>query len=154
MSYRFTFNPLERSTKIEKIVLLLRFVLRSSRVKTPWSKYEYVKPWLAGLVPATVADIGVNQGHFLNLTSRLSPVGDIIGIEPHAALAESVGTLYLGNPWARAESSAVAAENPSIALLVTVNDKNSSIHQLTEVFRDARKADGVLRTETGGAPVA
>ncbi|MGZ0245004.1 MAG: hypothetical protein ACKVH1_03290 [Alphaproteobacteria bacterium] len=117
MSFRLTSDPLERIRKIEKILLMLRFVWRFPSAKGAWLKYEYIKPWLADLAPATVVDIGVNHGQFLHLASRLWPGADIIGIEPNAALAEKVNTFYLGNPKIRVESCAVGAEDGNIDLL-------------------------------------
>lgn len=73
MSFRLTSDPSERIRKIEKILLIMRFVWRFPRVKGAWLKYEYIKPWLADLAPATVVDIGVNHGQFLHLASRLWP---------------------------------------------------------------------------------
>ena len=147
MSFRLTSDPSERIRKIEKILLMLRFVWRFLRVKGAWLKYEYIKPWLADLAPATVVDIGVNHGQFLHLASRLWPGADIIGIEPNAALAEKANTFYLGNPKIRVESCAVGAESGNIDLFMTKNDPNRSIHEPTAAFHDDRAADGVVRTE-------
>tara|TARA_R110002072_G_scaffold10523_22_gene48931 strand:+ start:191 stop:934 length:744 start_codon:yes stop_codon:yes gene_type:complete len=147
MSFRLTSDPSERIRKIEKFLLMLRFVWRFPRVRGAWPKYEYIKPWLAELAPASVVDIGVNHGQFLHLASRLWPDADIIGVEPNAALAEKAKTIYAGNPKIRVESCAVGAENGQIDLFVTANDQNSSIHQPTEAFHDDRQADGVVRTE-------
>lgn len=147
MSFRLTSDPSERIRKIEKILLMLRFVWRFPRVRGAWPKYEYIKPWLAELSPASVVDIGVNHGQFLHLASRLWPDADIIGVEPNASLAEKAKTIYAGNPKIRVESCAVGAENGQIDLFVTANDQNSSIHQPTEAFHDDRQADGVVRTE-------
>lgn len=147
MSFWLTSDPSERIRKIEKILLMLRFVWRFPRVKGAWPKYEYIKPWLADLAPVTVVDIGVNHGQFLHLASRLWPGSDILGIEPNAALAEKANRHYAGNPRVRIESCAVGAENGTIDLFVTANGQNSSIHQPTEAFHDDRTADGVVRTE-------
>ena len=147
MSFRLRSDPSERIRKIEKIFLMLRFVWRFPRVKGAWPKYEYIKPWLAELAPATVVDIGVNHGQFLHLASRLWPDADIIGVEPNAALAEKSNRYYVGNPRVHVESCAVGAENGNIALFVTANDQNSSIHEPTAAFHDDRTADGVVRTE-------
>ncbi len=147
MSFRLTSDPSERIWKIEKILLMMRFFWRFPRVKGAWLIYEYIKPWLADLAPATVVDIGVNHGQFLHLASRLWPGADIIGIEPNAALAEKANTFYLGNPKIRVESCAVGAEDGNIDLFMTANDQNSSIHEPTAAFHDDRTADGVVRTE-------
>lgn len=147
MSFRLTSDPSERIRKIEKILLMLRFVWRFPRVKGAWPKYEYIKPWLADLAPATVVDVGVNHGQFLHLASRLWPASDIIGVEPNAALAEKANTYYAGNPRIRINACAVGAENGEIELFVTANDQNSSIHEPTAAFHDDRTADGVVRTE-------
>lgn len=147
MSFRLTSDPSERIRKIEKLLLMLRFVWRFPRVKGAWPKYEYIKPWLAEFAPATVVDIGVNHGQFLHLASRLWPNSDIIGIEPNAALAQKANALYAGNPQIRVESCAVGAEDGTIELYVTANDQNSSIHEPTAAFHDDRTADGVVRTE-------
>lgn len=147
MSFRLTSDPSERIRKIEKILLMLRFVWRFPRVKGAWPKYEYIKPWLADLAPATVVDVGVNHGQFLHLASRLWSAADIIGVEPNAALAEKANTHYAGNPRIRINACAVGAENGEIELFVTANDQNSSIHEPTAAFHDDRAADGVVRTE-------
>lgn len=147
MSFRLTSDPSERIRKIEKILLMMRFVWRFPRVRGAWPKYEYIKPWLADLAPATVVDIGVNHGQFLHLASRLWSASDIIGVEPNAALAEKANTHYAGNPRIRVDSCAVGAENGEIELFVTANDQNSSIHAPTDAFHDDRAADGVVRTE-------
>lgn len=147
MTFRLTSDPSERIRKIEKILLMLRFVWRFPRVKGAWPKYEYIKPWLAELNPATVVDIGVNHGQFLHLASRLWIASDIVGVEPNATLAEKANTHYAGNPRIRVESCAVGAENGTIDLFVTANDQNSSIHKPTDAFHDDRTADGVVRTE-------
>ena len=71
MSYRLTSDPSESIGKIEKILLMLRFVWRFPQIKGGWPKYEYLKRSLAGLAPAIVVDIGVNHGQFLHLAARL-----------------------------------------------------------------------------------
>lgn len=147
MSFRLTSDPSERIRKIEKILLMLRFVWRFPRVRGAWPKYEYIKPWLADLAPMTVVDIGVNHGQFLHLASRLWSDAEIIGIEPNASLAEKANALYAGNQKIRVESCAVGAVNGTIDLFVTANDQNSSIHEPTAAFHDDRTEDGVVRTE-------
>ena len=147
MSFRLTSDPSERIRKIEKLLLMLRFVWRFPRVKGAWPKYEYIKPWLADLAPATVVDIGVNHGQFLHLASRLWPGADIIGVEPNAALAEKANGIYAGNSRVRVEACAVGAEDGTIDLFVTANDQNSSIHKPTAAFHDDRSNDGVVRTD-------
>ncbi len=147
MSFRLTSDPSERIRKIEKLLLMMRFVWRFPRVKGAWPKYEYIKPWLADLAPATVVDIGVNHGQFLHLASRLWPGADIIGVEPNAALAEKAIGIYAGNSRVRVEACAVGAEDGTIDLFVTANDQNSSIHKPTAAFHDDRSNDGVVRTD-------
>jgi FkbM family methyltransferase len=147
MSFRLTSDPSERIRKIEKLLLMVRFVWRFPRVKGAWPKYEYIKPWLADLAPATVVDIGVNHSQFLHLASRLWPGADIIGVEPNAALAEKANRYYSDNPRVRVEACAVGAENGEIDLFVTANDQNSSIHKPTDAFHDDRSNDGVVRTD-------
>jgi len=147
MSFRLTSDPSERIRKIEKLLLMMRFVWRFPRVKGAWPKYEYIKPWLADLAPATVVDIGVNHGQFLHLASRLWPGADIIGVEPNAALAEKANGIYAGNSRVRVEACAVGAEDGTIDLFVTANDQNSSIHKPTAAFHDDRSNDGVVRTD-------
>ena len=147
MSFRLTSDPSERIRKIEKLLLMMRFVWRFPRVKGAWPKYEYIKPWLADLAPATVVDIGVNHGQFLHLASRLWPGADIIGVEPNAALAEKANGIYAGNSRVRVEACAVGAEDGTIDLFVTANDQNSSIHKPTAAFHDDRSNDGGVRTD-------
>ena len=147
MSFRLTSDPSERIRKIEKLLLMLRFVWRFPRVKGAWPKYEYIKPWLADLAPATVVDIGVNHGQFLHLASRLWPGADIIGVEPNAALAEKANGIYAGNSRVRVAACAVGAEDGTIDLFVTANDQNSSIHKPTAAFHNDRSNDGVVRTD-------
>ena len=147
MSFRLTSDPSERIRKIEKLLLMVRFVWRFPRVKGAWPKYEYIKPWLADLAPATVVDIGVNHSQFLHLASRLWPGADIIGVEPNVALAEKANRYYSDNPRVRVEACAVGAEDGTIDLFVTPNDQNSSIHKPTAAFHDDRSNDGVVRTD-------
>ena len=147
MSYRLTSDPSESERKIEKILLMLRFVWRFPQIKVGWPKYEYLKPWLAELAPAIVVDIGVNHGQFLHLAARLWSGAQIFGLEPNAGLAVKVDTLFGDNPRVRMESCAVAAENGQIDLFVTANDQNSSIHAPSAAFHDDRADDGMVRTE-------
>tara|TARA_R110000868_G_scaffold32036_7_gene116933 strand:- start:11118 stop:11861 length:744 start_codon:yes stop_codon:yes gene_type:complete len=147
MTFRLTSDPSESIRKIEKILLMLRFVWRFPRVKGGWPKYEYLKPWLADLVPATVVDIGVNHGQFLHLAARLWQGADIVGVEPNAALAAKAAGLYRAESRIRIESCAVGAENGQIDLFVTANDQNSSVHAPSDAFHDDRTDDGVVRTE-------
>jgi FkbM family methyltransferase len=147
MSFRLESDPSESVRKIEKILLMLRFVWRFPRVKGGWPKYEYLKPWLADLAPATVVDIGVNHGQFLHLAARLWSDAQVIGVEPNAGLAAKADALYGDNPRVRIESCAVGAENGQINLFVTANDQNSSIHAPSAAFHDDRTDDGVVRTE-------
>ena len=147
MTFRLTSDPSESVRKIEKILLMLRFVWRFPRVKGGWPKYEYLKPWLADLRPGTVVDIGINHGQFLHLATRLWPDAHIIGVEPNAALATKAASLYRTNDRVRIESCAVGAENGEIDLFVTANDQNSSIHAPSAAFHDDRTEDGVVRTE-------
>lgn len=148
MTFRLTSDPSESVRKIEKILLMLRFVWRFPRIKGGWPKYEYLKPWLADLAPATVVDIGVNHGQFLHLAARLWPSATIVGVEPNAALAAKAAGLYRADSRIRIESCAVGAENGNIELFVTANDQNSSIHQPCDAFHDDRKDDGVVKIET------
>lgn len=147
MSMRLTSDPSEGIRKIEKILLMLRFVWRFPRVKGGWPKYEYLKPWLADLAPATVVDIGVNHGQFLHLARRLWPDARIVGVEPNAALAAKAAGIYADDDSVTVESCAVGAEHGEIDLFVTVNDQNSSIHPPSDAFHDDRNDDGVVRTE-------
>lgn len=147
MTFRLTSDPSESVRKIEKILLMLRFVWRFPRVKGGWPKYEYLKPWLADLGPVTVVDIGVNHGQFLHLASRLWPAARIVGVEPNAELAAKAAGLYRDDSRVQIESCAVGAENGEIDLFVTANDQNSSIHAPSAAFHDDRADDGVVRTE-------
>jgi len=147
MSYRLTSDPSESVRKIDKILLMLRFVWRFPQIKGGWLKYEYLKLWLAELAPATVVDIGVNHGQFLHLAARLWSGAQFVGLEPNAGLAAKVDALYSDNPRVRIESCAVAAENGQIDLFVTANDQNSSIHAPSAAFHDDRADDGMVRTE-------
>lgn len=148
MTFRLTSDPSESVRKIEKILLMLRFVWRFPRVKGGWPKYEYLKPWLADLGPASVVDIGVNHGQFLHLASRLWPSAGIVGVEPNGELAAKAAALYQNDVRVRIESCAVGAENGNIELFVTANDQNSSIHQPSDAFHDDRTDDGVVKIET------
>lgn len=147
MNMRLTSDPSERIRKIEKFLLMLRFVWRFPRVKGGWPKYEYIKPWLADLTPATVVDIGVNHGQFLHLAKRLWPVAKIVAIEPNAALAAKATAVYREDSNVTVESCAVGAENGEIEFFVTANDQNSSTHRPSDAFHDDRANDGVVHTE-------
>lgn len=147
MTFRLTSDPSESVRKIEKILLMLRFVWRFPRIKGGWPKYEYLKPWLADLGPVTVVDIGVNHGQFLHLAARLWPDAKIVGVEPNAALAAKAAHLYRADGRIRIESCAVGAEDGDIELFVTANDQNSSIHAPSAAFHDDRTGDGVERTD-------
>jgi FkbM family methyltransferase len=147
MTFRLTSDPSESVRKIEKILLMLRFVWRFPRIKGGWPKYEYLKPWLADLAPATVVDIGVNHGQLLHLAARLWPSAKIVGVEPNASLAAKAAGLYRADSRIRIEPCAVGAENGTIDLFVTVDDQNSSILPPSDAFHDDRKNDGVVRTE-------
>lgn len=126
---------------------MLRFVWRFPRVRGGWPKYEYIKPWLADLAPATVVDIGVNYGQFLHLAKRLWPQATIVGVEPNADLAAKAAGIYTNDGKIRVESCAVGAEDGEIEFFVTANDQNSSIHAPSDAFHDDREQDGVVRTE-------
>lgn len=147
MTFRLASDPSESIRKIEKILLMLRFVWRFPRIRGGWPKYEYLKPWLADLSPATVVDIGVNHGQFLHLASRLWPSAKIVGVEPNAALAAKAAEHYRADARIRIESCAVGAKIGAIDLFVTANDQNSSIHRPSDAFHDDRRDDGVVRTE-------
>ena len=126
---------------------MLSFVWRFPRVRGGWPKYEYIKPWLADLAPATVVDIGVNYGQFLHLAKRLWPQATIVGVEPNADLAAKAAGIYTNDGEIRVESCAVGAEDGEIEFFVTANDQNSSIHAPSDAFHDDREQDGVVRTE-------
>ena len=147
MNMRLTSDSSERIRKIEKFLLMLRFVWRFPRVRGGWPKYEYIKPWLADLTPATVVDIGVNHGQFLHLAKRLWPGANILAVEPNAALAAKAKAIYGEDPNVTVESCAVGAANGEIEFFVTANDQNSSTHRPSDAFHDDRANDGVVRTE-------
>ena len=147
MSMRLTSDPSEGTRKIEKILLMLRFVWRFPWVKGGWPKYEYLKPWIVDLAPETVLDIGVNHGQFLQLARRLWPAVKIVGVESNAGLAAKAAAIYADDNTVTVESCAVGAGDGKIEFFVTANDQNSSIHQPSDAFHDDRADDGVVRTE-------
>ena len=127
MSFRLTSDPSESIRKLEKGLLMLRFV---------W--------WFPR---RTVVYVGVNHGQFLHLAARLWPDADIVGIEPNARIADEVAAAYAGNPNIRMETCAVGAEAGEIELFVTRDDQNSSIRRPTDAFEEERSGDGVVGTE-------
>lgn len=148
MTYILKSDPTERLRKIEKILLMLRFVWRFPRVKGGWPKYEYLKPWLANASFGTVVDVGVNHGQFLHLARRLWPESQIIGIEPNAGIAAKISGIYAGDSRVRLECCAVGDREDEVQLFVTRDDQSSSIHAPTEAYHDDRENDGVVRTDT------
>lgn len=148
MSFSLTSDPTERLRKIEKILLMLRFVWRFPRIKGGWPKYEYLKPWLADETFATIVDVGVNHGQFLHLARRLWPAARFVGIEPNATIAAKIAGIYAGDDRVRIESCAVGDRDGETALHVTRDDQSSSIHAPTEAYHDDRANDGVVRTDT------
>ena len=148
MSFRLTSDPSENLRRIEKILLMLRYVWRFPRVRGAWPKYEFLKPWLADLRPATVVDVGVNHGQFLHLARRLWPDAQIVGIEPNAGLAGKIAAIYHGDEKVRIEACAVADRDGEIGLHVTRDDQSSSIHAPAASYADDRPGDRVERIET------
>lgn len=148
MSFRPTSDPTETIRKLEKFLLMIKYVWRFPRVTGAWPKYEYLKPWLADEAFGTVVDVGVNHGQFLHLARRLWPVADIVGIEPNAALADRARSVCAADSRVRIETCAAGERDGNIDLFVTANDQNSSTHQPTAAFHDDRSADGVVRTDT------
>ena len=148
MSFTLTSDPAERLRKIEKILLMLRFVWRFPRVKGGWPKYEYLKPWLTNAAFGTVVDVGVNHGQFLHLARRVWPEARIFGIEPNAAIAAKIAAIYAGDERVRIEACAVGARDGEASLFVTRDDQSSSIHAPTDAYHDDRENDGVVRTDT------
>lgn len=147
MTLRLDSDPSESFRRIEKILLMLRYVWRFPRVKGGWPKYEFIKPWIADLRPATVVDIGVNHGQFLHLARRLWPDAQIVGIEPNAGLAGKIAGIYAGDDKVRIECCAVGAEDGEVEFYVTRDDQSSSIHAPGMSYNDDRPDDNVLRTE-------
>lgn len=147
MSIRLTSDPAESLRRIEKILLMLRYVWRFPRIKGAWPKYEFLKPWLADLRPATVVDVGVNHGQFLHLARRLWPDAKIVGIEPNAAIAAKMAGLYRGDDKVRIEACAVADSEGDIEFYVTRDDQSSSILAPTESYYDDREGDRIERVE-------
>ena len=148
MTFRLKSNPTEALRKVEKALLMLRFAWRFPRIRGAWPKYEYLRPWLVDLQPATVVDVGVNHGQFLHLARRLWPDAFILGIEPNAALARKVASICAGDAQVRMEACAVGDREGTIDLHVTRDDQSSSTHAPTEAYYDVREGDAVLRTET------
>lgn len=148
MTFRLKSNPTEGLRKIEKALLMLRFVWRFPRIRGAWPKYEYLRPWLVDLQPATVVDVGVNHGQFLHLARRLWPGAFILGIEPNAVLVRKMSAIYAGDARVRIEACAVGEREGEAEFHVTRDDQSSSIHAPTEAYYDDREGDAVLRTET------
>ena len=73
MTLRLSSDPTESIRRIEKILLMLRYVWRFPRVHGGWPKYEYLKPWLTETPFATVVYVGVNHGQFLHMARRVWP---------------------------------------------------------------------------------
>ncbi|MEX2453576.1 MAG: FkbM family methyltransferase [Rhodospirillaceae bacterium] len=147
MTYRPASDLSETLRKVEKALLMLRFVWRFPRVKGGWPKYEYLKPWLADLRPATVVDVGVNHGQFLHLARRLWPGAGIVGIEPNAALAGKIAAIYAGDGNVRIENCAVGDRDGEIAFHITDDDQGSSIHE-PAAGGDDTEVHSVVRSET------
>lgn len=143
MALRLSSDPTETIRKIEKILLMLRFVWRFPRVRGGWPKYEYLKPWLAELAPATIVDVGVNHGQFLHLARRLWPGAAIVGVEPNGELAAKTAAHYADDAAVTVHAVAAGAETGEADLFLTRNDQNSSIHRPAAAFSDDRPDDGL-----------
>ncbi len=148
MTLRLSSDPTESIRRIEKILLMLRYVWRFPRIKGGWPKYEYLKPWLTETPFATVVDVGVNHGQFLHMARRVWPEAETVGIEPSAEIAAKISGIYANDSKVRIEACAVADREGEATFHVTRDDQSSSIHAPSGSYADDRPGDGVVRTET------
>ncbi len=148
MSFRLDTDPTEALRKVEKILLMLRFFRRFPYVSGAWPKYEYLKPWIVDLRPATVVDVGVNHGQFLHLATRLWPGSRFLGIEPNAAIAAKIAKIYARDARVRIEACAVGDRDGTAELYLARDDQSSSIHPPAENYYDDRAGDAIVGTET------
>ncbi|MHA1113217.1 MAG: FkbM family methyltransferase [Alphaproteobacteria bacterium] len=137
-------DPAPFLRKLEKALLMLRYVRRFPRVHGAWPKYEYLKPWLAALAPAAVVDVGVNVGQFLHLVYRLYPEARLIGIEPLDELCRKVGDIYRGDARVTLHCCACGAREGEADLHVTADSQNASTLAPTEAFYDERPGEEVV----------
>jgi FkbM family methyltransferase len=133
---------------LEKALLTLRFVWRFPPTRGAWPKYEYLKPWLCALQPATVIDIGANRGQFLYLARRLWPRARIVGVEPVAALCDRLRTGSAGDPLVSLHCCAAGAADGTATFYRTRNDQNGSLLAPSARFGEDRTGDGLVGTET------
>lgn len=131
---------------VQKIILMLRYVTRFPRQTGAWPKYEYLKPWLAALRPATVVDVGVNAGQFLHLAARLFPAAAIVGIEPIKPLCDRVAAQYGGQSRVTLQCCACGAAEGEADFFVTGDSQNSSTHAPTDAFYDERPGERIVET--------
>ena len=148
MSFRLGSDPTESLRKVEKFLLMVRFGWRFPRIKGAWPKYEFLKPWIVDLAPATVVDVGVNHGQFLHLATRLWPKARFLGIEPNAALVEKMTGLYANDPRVRIEACAVSDREGEAELFLARDDQSSSIHAPAEHYYDDREGDAIVGSAT------
>ncbi len=129
---------------VEKTLLMALHVWRFPRVRGAWPKYEYLKPWLAALAPATVVDVGVNRGQFLHLAVRLFPDAAIVGIEPIAELCRRAERIFRGDERITLHACACGRTDGTAAFFLTGDDQNASTHRPTEAFYDERHGERVV----------
>ena len=148
MSWALNSDPAFAFRKLEKALLMLRFFTRFPKENGAWPKYEYLKPWITALEPATIVDVGANKGQFLHLARRLWPAAGLMAIEPNASLCEALKTRYGADGAVQIQCCAAAAAAGEATLHITKDHQNSSILPPSDDFTVDRPDDGLLRTET------
>ena len=156
MSVRITSDPSELLRKVEKALLMLRFFWRFPRRHGAWPKYEFLKPWLAALAPATVVDVGVNAGQFLHLAQVLYPKAALVGIEPAKTLCDKLARIHDGDARVTLHCCAAGSAEGEAEFFVTAGDQNSSTHRPGARFElvrtekvPAHRLDGLLGDASG-----
>lgn len=147
MSWSLTSDPAHGFRTLEKALLMLRFFTRFPRQNGAWPKYEYLKPWIAALAPATIVDVGANKGQFLILARRLWPSAALVAIEPNTALYDGLRSCFAADSRARIHCCAAGSSSGEETLHITRDHQNSSLLSPSEDFGADRPDDGVLRTE-------
>ena len=129
-----------------KSLLMLRFFWRFPRRHGAWPKYEYLKPWIAGLEPKAVVDVGVNKGQFLHLAHRLFPDAAIIGTELVVELCAKARRIYRDDSGLTLHDCAYGDEDGKSEFFITRDSQNCSTHRPTEDFYAARPGNALIET--------
>lgn len=147
MNWSLGSDPAHGFRRFEKALLMLRFFGRFPKNNGAWPKYEYLKPWIVALQPASVVDVGANRDQFLLLARRPWPAAELIAVEPNQSLCDELRSACTNDSAVQIHCCAAGASTGEATLHVMGDHQNSSVLPPSDGFTVERPYDGLLRTE-------